>query len=218
MQPSDGNSKPAPNGESSVPENLALEPVADEPREPVPSEPARSRSFHIDLDSFMSELGQAGVAPEDYVQHVARAVELNHQIEVQSLDLYERRLMILSRHRERDPDQIDKRRNNAARRILKYSLALFAVLALTSAAVSLVLTVWLRGALTSSLLAATILLSSCGSVAMAACASLASGESMSSSDFERLIDASSRGLVSVIEKVIGPVKQKLLGSGDKDKS
>lgn len=184
---SDGDSKPAEtggDGQASTAAGTALEMAAAALPVEVVKAVTEARA-PINVNVLIEHVTVNAGSPEKALANVAQALELAKKWEDHNLNVFKERAQAVISIKERDPDEIDKRRNNRIRRMLKCVLAGAGVVSM----VGMLGTVLAAGPLMAALLSGLI-----GAVCLAMLAPLASGESVSSTDVVRVITAFTQSL------------------------
>lgn len=134
----------------------------------------------IDVNVILVQLVQKSENPEAFVEKAERVLAVTQRFEEQRVENFKRMAHAVIEAKTADPDEVDKRRNNRARRALK----------LTVAGVMVVSVV---GAVTNAAAAGGIVLTGLfviiGALALAMAGPLATGESMSPMDVVRIVKA-----------------------------
>jgi hypothetical protein len=143
-------------------------------------ETIRQEGAHVDINVLLVQLGKRGDDPGEFVVNAEKILEVAQKYEDRRVENFKRMAHAIIEVKLRDPDEVEKRRNNGMRRFLKGVIGGCAV-------------VGLGGGIAALPLGASIVtigaLLSVGVLALAMCGPLATGESMSSNDVVRIMNA-----------------------------
>lgn len=131
------------------------------------------RSQNIDINVLLVQVASKSHDVEQAANLTERLLEVSSKFEAQRIKNFEASANAIIGAKTKDPDEIDKRRNNATRRTLKRVIALASLASIGGG-----ITVACRG---GSLMMVGLLLT-VGFFALAVMAVLASGESMTAND------------------------------------
>lgn len=142
----------------------------------------RPPTSRVDINLLVINLTQKSESTEETVESVRQTLEVLREWERFELDTFKERTDAVIDAKRRDPDEIEKRKNNGVRRGLKWCVAGLAVACLAG-------TVW--AAVAGLTVVATVLGIVTG-LAVAGLIVLASGESVSASDVVKIFNALAR--------------------------
>lgn len=140
----------------------------------------QERAQSIDINVLLVQIVQRTQDPEVSLAQTERLLEITRKFEHQRVEDFQRRSDAIIRVKERDPDEIEKRKNNAVRRWLKVATAACALVCLVGGILC---------AMTGASVIVTGLMFIVGALALALIGPFASGESVSSTDAVRMIQA-----------------------------
>lgn len=134
----------------------------------------------INIDKLLVLVAQKAGSSDEALANAEKTLAIARQYEDHHLDVFKRRATAIIDAKLRDPDEIEKRKNNSVRRCLKWMLGCAGV-------------VGLAGMLASAALGGTIVVTgfsgAIGAMCLALLGPLASGESVSSNDVINIINA-----------------------------
>lgn len=148
-------------------------------------EAIRREGGHVDVNVILVQLIKRAERPEEVFAQAEKFLEVAQKFEDHRVANFQRMSNAIIDVKTRDPDEIDKRKNNQVRRALKGVVGGCALVSLGGAITSIALG---GGIVVTGLLVAV------ASVSLAMTGPLASGESMSSNDAVRIVNAV-RGLI-----------------------
>jgi len=156
----------------------------------------RQEKSQIDVNILLVQIVNKSEDPNEIIEKSKQILELTQQYEEQRLKSFKERADAIIDIRTRDPDEIEKRKNNSVRRTLKLVLGASIIIGGTGTVVALI-----REA---NILLAGILAVITG-LGIAVSAPLAAGESVSSNDVVRIFGAV-KGLFGVPSQQVPPTK------------
>jgi hypothetical protein len=146
---------------------------------PIPPELLKEARSRVDPNVFIVQLGPR-IDPHEMVSVTKAMLNVFQEDEERSLRNYIARSNAVTENKLKDPDEIEKRKTNGNRRLLRCVVALLAC-------------VMLGGGLAYSMLHGTVVLAglmlTIGGMALCATALLASGESVTTTDLVRIANA-----------------------------
>lgn len=185
---------PARNADSNEKSDEALVP---EVVEIVRQEQAQA----IDVNVFLHNLPQDSQVGLAYFKE---ALEISKAFEEHRVDIFKQRTEAIIKYKGADPDEIEKRKNNSVRRVMRLTIAgvtvgapICAVLVMLSIGIS---------ALTAPII---VLFLAIGGLSLSMMGPLASGESISSNDVVRLLNAASRAIGRMVRSNASDEKRPL---------
>jgi hypothetical protein len=143
-------------------------------------EAIRQEGARVDVNVLLIQLVKRVADPDDIVGQSEKLLEVAQKFEDHRVANFQKMANAIIDVKERDPDELEKRRNNRVRRALKGVVGSCAVTAVIGAGLS----VWLGGGIV-----VTGLLVAIAAVSLAMSGPLASGESMSPNDAVRIVHA-----------------------------
>lgn len=152
----------------------------------IPSEIIQATRGRLDPNVILIQVTQR-VEPAEMVEAARQVFGLIEEYDQRDLELFRARTNALIDARIRDPDEIDKRKNNATRRSLKGALVGLSTVSLGGG---------IAVALVGGPIVVAALLLAAGGLGIAMIGPLASGESVTSNDVVRVITAMQRKLPS----------------------
>jgi hypothetical protein len=160
----------------------ASEAIEPERQSPILPEVLPATRNRVDVNIFLFQVAQR-VDPSEMVATTRQMFELINEFEHKDVELFKARADALIDAKTRDPDEVDKRKSNAVRRVLKIVVAVLAAVMLFGG-IGI-------AAYQGSIVVAALLISS-GAVGLAMIVFLATGESLTASDLVRVITAAAR--------------------------
>ncbi len=161
----------------------ALEAKAIEAASILPPELAemvRSQTI-INVNNLLVQIGNKTTDPKEFIKDAKELLEIAKAFDQQRLDQFKNHTEALIGVKMRDPDEIEKRKNNRTRRFLKYVVGSGGVVGLLGGIGGL--------AVTGIPVAIAGLLLASGAVCLTLSAVLASGESVSTNDVVNIVRA-----------------------------
>lgn len=140
----------------------------------------RQEGSRVDVNVLVVQLVNQAADPAELILKSEEILALAQKFEDHRVANFQRLADAIIEVKTRDPDEIEKRRNNRIRRALKTVVGSCAVASLGAA----IVTVWIGAGIVATGLFVTM-----GALSLAMAGPLASGESMSSRDVVRIIDA-----------------------------
>lgn len=148
-------------------------------------EAIRQEGTRVDVNVLLVQLVSKVENPNDIITQSERLLEVAQKFEDHRVANFTKMAHAVIEAKKLDPDEVDKRRNNRARRALKLTVAG-------------VLVVAVAGAVTSTILGGGIVVTGLfviiGALALAMAGPLATGESMSPTDVVRIVGAFTKAL------------------------
>ena len=175
MGKADGGSGPKPEGEKGALVKRTQDLILPELLEAI-----RQEGAHVDINVLLVQLVQKTDDPDAIVENSEKMLAVAQKYEEKRVENFMRMADAIIDVKNRDPDKVEKRRNNRMRRCLKGVVGACALGGLGGGAAVV--------ALGGSIVVAAALLAA-GSIALAMSGPLASGESMSSNDVVRIMNA-----------------------------
>ena len=195
-----GNPKKSGAGDISLTDNQAIDkasrPNITDVLTPEIVEAIKQERSQIDVNILLIQVVNKSEDPDKMIASSKQILELTQQYEDQRLKNFKERANAIIDIRTRDPDEVEKRKNNSVRRILKLVLAASIVLGGVGAVFAVVKE--------ANILLAGILAVIAG-LGIAVSAPLASGESISSNDVVRIFGAV-KGLFGTPPQQVPPAK------------
>jgi len=171
---------PDPRDDVGGEKGLSLAPSTESLIVPELIEAIRSEGGHVDVNVLLVQVVNKSADPADMVVHSEKMLTIAEKYEAQRVENFKRMANAIIDVKQRDPDEIEKRRNNRMRRCLKGVIGGYAVVGLLGGAATV--------AFGGSLGVAVTFLSTSG-LALALLGPLATGESVSSNDIVRIVTA-----------------------------
>lgn len=140
----------------------------------------QERIGQININVLLQGVTAGEKDPDRLIASTERMLELADRYEQNRLRAFRERADAIIAVKQRDPDEIEKRNNNRARRCLKYSVAGMSVASLGIAVVCVIMQ---AGVVITGLFA------SAGALGLAMLGPMATGESVSSTDIVRIVNA-----------------------------
>lgn len=137
-------------------------------------------SGRIDVNVLLRVVVEKAQAPEVAIESAKAMLDIAERFEDHAIRSFQKQVAAVIEAKRTDPDEVEKRRNNRARRFLKYVVAGLAVGGVIGAIAAIASG---AGVVVSGGLLCV------GAVGLACLAPLASGESVSSNDVVRIIEA-----------------------------
>lgn len=139
----------------------------------------------IDVNVILVQLSQKAEDPDAFIEKAERVLTVTERFEQQRVENFRRMAEAVIEAKRADPDEVDKRRNNRARRALKFTVAGAMVVAVIGAVIN---------AAVGGGIVLTGLFVIVGTLALAMAGPLATGESLSPADVVRIVTALSDAL------------------------
>jgi hypothetical protein len=140
----------------------------------------QEKSGQINVNILIQQVSEKAQNPQEIIVETERALELAKKWQDTSLQAFRDRVAAVVEAKLTDPDEIEKRHNNKARRRLKYLIGVIALIGLAGGIGT--------AAAAGNIIVVTLLLL-IGAVAVAMLGPLASGESVSASDIVQILQA-----------------------------
>ena len=140
----------------------------------------QEKSGHINVNILIQQVSEKAQNPEEIIIQTERALEMAEKWEAKRVQAFREHVQAVVDAKLKDPDEIEKRRNNGARRRLKYLVGVIALIGLAGGILS---------AFAGGNIIVVALLLLIGAVAVAMLGPLASGESVSASDIVQILQA-----------------------------
>lgn len=134
----------------------------------------------INVNVLLLTVARKADSSEEALRHAQRALEIAKKWEDHNVEVFAKRTEALIDYKSRDPDEIEKRRNNRTRRCLKYVVAVCGVAGLGG---------MLGCVIAGASIVVTGIAGVLGAVCLASLAPLASGESVTSRDVVDIVRA-----------------------------
>jgi hypothetical protein len=163
------------------PRETSLQTIVPEVLEAVRSE----GTSQVNINILLQQVSEREPDPDRALEQTARIMVLTRQFEEHRLQAFKERANAIIDVKTRDPDEVEKRRNNRVRRCLKFILGAMVPI-LFGGAIACVL--WGGSVLVAGMLSVG------GAVSLAMLGPLATGESVSSTDVVRIVNAI-RGMI-----------------------
>jgi hypothetical protein len=149
----------------------------------------------INVNNLLVQIGNKTQDPKEFIKDSKELLDIAKAFDAQRFEQFKKHGETIIDFKTRDPDEIEKRRNNRARRFLKYLVGGGGAVGIVGGLASL----WIPGV---PLAIAGLLLAS-GAVCLTLSAVLASGESVSTNDVVNIVRAV-RGLAEGSRAISGP--------------
>lgn len=160
----------------------------------------------INLNVILNQAIQYNHKPDDILTVAKGLADVNLDTMKRQIEIMDQHAQMVRRHRTEDPDEVDKRKNNQTRRILKLASTGAAFVMILAAIVCLMID------RSFPFILVPLILAGGGAVTVVSMIPLASGESVSTGDIERLIVSGGNAFANVLSQLRGSGQQHQLSA------